>query len=509
MIGPPLHRGEITDDEIRLAASSVLTDAAIRTSSFDLKEGNLHLDVDTDGFDLAGDARVDGIPLAIEVRENFSDDAPFERRYRAQGAVDAEAIARLAGDLPLELGGALDLNATIFETAGVREVEVALDLAPLAIASPLLDWRKAAGQPGSLGAALTLAEGAPIEIHGIELSAPDLEAAGSMRLQAAPVTLESLTLDRLRFGATEGALTLRRGIDQGYDVSLNASSLDLDPILDAAERQADGPPEPLRLAVRAERALFGGQELRALETDLVRDREGWRSVLIRATLPKGGNVLVTVAPDGEHRRLHVTSNDAGDLFATADQTSKIAGGSLDLDAAIRQQYPALDLEGSLRITGFTLIEAPLLARLLTVASLTGIGNLLSGEGIYFDRLDMPFTYRQEVLAIDRARLAGSQLGLTAKGNLDLARDQIELSGTIVPVYGLNWAIGKIPILGDFLRGSEGLGAFALTYTVSGDTSEPSIRVNPLSVLAPGMIRELFSGIWDGTAEPPTVRGGSD
>jgi uncharacterized protein YhdP len=509
MIGLPLHRGEIADDEIHFAASSVLTNAAIRTSSFDLKEGNLKLAVDTTGFDLTGDARVEGIPLTIAVRENFAADAPFERRYQVQGTVDAGTIARLAGDLPLELGGALGLDATILETAGVRQAEVALDLEPLAITSPLLDWQKAAGQPGSLSASLTLAEGAPIEVQGLALSAPELDAAGSMRLQASPITLESLSLDHLRFGATEGALTVRRGIEAGYDVSLNATRLDLDPLLDAARRQEEGPPEPLRLTVRAERAVLGGQELRALETDLVRDQEGWRSVLIRAKLPKGGDVSVTVAPDGDHRRLHVTSNDAGDLFATTDQTSKIKGGTLDLDASIRQQYPALDLEGRVRMTGFTVVQAPLLARLLTVASLTGIGNLLSGQGIYFDRLEMPFSYRNEVLAVDRVRLGGSQLGLTAKGNLDLGRERIDLSGTIVPVYGLNWAIGKIPIIGDFLRGSEGVGAFAMTYTVSGDTAEPSIRVNPLSVLAPGTIRELFSGILEGTTEPPKVRGGSD
>ena len=114
-----------------------------------------------------------------------------------------------------------------------------------------------------------------------------------------------------------------------------------------------------------------------------------------------------------------------------------------------------------------------------------------------------------MLAVDRVRLSGSQLGLTADGRLDLGREQIDLSGTIVPIYGLNWVIGKIPVLGDFLRGSEGEGAFALTYTVSGDPDEPTILVNPLSVLAPGMIRELFSGILDGTAEPPDVRPGSN
>ena len=163
----------------------------------------------------------------------------------------------------------------------------------------------------------------------------------------------------------------------------------------------------------------------------------------------------------------------------------------------------------MRVNGFTLRQAPLLARLLTVASLTGIGNLLAGQGIFFDRFEMPFTYRREVLAVERVRLSGSQLGLTAQGTLDLGRDTIDLSGTIVPIFGLNWAIGRIPVLGDFLRGTEGEGAFAMTYTATGAVAEPSILVNPLSVLAPGMIRELFSGLFGGTTEPPVVRESPD
>lgn len=504
-IGLPLHR-DVTDEEVRVAASATLSDAAIRTPAFALQDGELSLTVDDAGFDLSGDASVEDIPLQIDVRENFADDAPFERRYRARGVVDAAAIVRLAGELPLDLAGAVGVDATIVEMAGTRQAEVALDLTPLAIASPWLEWRKADGEPGSLRASLVLAEDAPIEIASFALSAPALEATGSLQLQAEPLALETLELERLRFGATEGDLTVRRGSDGGYEVSVAASTLDLDPFLDAAaEPQDDEPPEPLRLELRAQRVLMAGQELREVGADLVRDALGWRSALIRASLPAGGELQVTLAPNGDHRRLRVITGDAGDLLQTIDQTSRITGGTLDLDAAVRQQHPSLDLGGTLRISDFTLLEAPLLARLLTVASLTGIGNLLSGEGIFFDRFEMPFTYRQEVLAVDRVRLSGSQLGLTADGTLDLRRDRIDLSGTIVPIYGLNWVIGKIPVLGDFLRGADGEGAFALTYTVSGDASDPTILVNPLSVLAPGMIRELFSGIFEGTAEPPDVR----
>jgi uncharacterized protein YhdP len=153
---------------------------------------------------------------------------------------------------------------------------------------------------------------------------------------------------------------------------------------------------------------------------------------------------------------------------------------------------------------FDVLDAPLLARLLTVASLEGIGNLLGGEGIAFERLETPFALRNQLLQIGRGRLYGSQLGLTFEGSVNLDEDTLDLEGTIVPLYGVNWTIGQIPIIGQLLRGAEGEGAFALTYGISGPMSEPRIGVNPLSALAPGFLRELFSGLREGTLEPPEM-----
>jgi uncharacterized protein YhdP len=241
----------------------------------------------------------------------------------------------------------------------------------------------------------------------------------------------------------------------------------------------------------------------------VRDHEGWRSADLRGRLPKGGHVTVRLTPAGDQRQLEITSDDASDLLQTLDQTARIDGGQLKLKGVILRQAPALDAQGTLQIKQFTLRDAPILARLLTVASLTGILNLLGGEGIHFDRLELPFTLHGDVLSVEKGRMSGSQLGLTVKGTLDLERNQLDLDGTIVPIYGLNWAIGKIPLVGQFLSGSEGEGAFAATYTVRGALSEPEISVNPLAVLAPGFIRDLFSGIAEGSLEPPAVPNRND
>ena len=78
-----------------------------------------------------------------------------------------------------------------------------------------------------------------------------------------------------------------------------------------------------------------------------------------------------------------------------------------------------------------------------------------------------------------------------EGLLDVGADRAELQGTIVPVYGLNRLLGIIPLLGDIVTGGEGQGIFSATYRIDGKLSDPNISVNPLAVLAPGFLRNLF------------------
>jgi hypothetical protein len=513
-IGMPLHR-ELDKSEVRVKASADLVDAGLGglRGAFDLTDGRFRLTVDNEGADLAGEAALNRIPLAIEWRENFADDAAFKRRFHLQGLLDAEDPQRLGLELPVQAQGSFGVDATVLEAAAVLEAEVALDLEALAIEAPALGWRKPAGEAGRLTTALLVPEHGPIQVEAFELSSTGLEAAGSLELSTEPMQIERLALSRLRAGRSEGALDLHHQAEQGYQVSVRAETLDLDAILEARAQAEDaedgGPATPLSLMLTADRVLLGGQGLSEVDADLVRDAQGWRAADLRGRLPKGGSVALTLAVEAGQRRLRITSDDAGDLLQTLDQTTRIEGGEFELKATIAQQVPTLAAEGTFSVHRFTLLNAPILARLLTVASLTGIGNLLGGEGIHFDRLELPFTLRDDLLSIDRGRMSGSQLGLTVKGNVDLARDQFDLDGTVVPIYGLNWMIGKIPLVGPFLSGSEGEGAFAATYSMTGPLSEPQIRVNPLSVLAPGFIRELFSGISEGSLEPPVVPNPSD
>jgi len=138
------------------------------------------------------------------------------------------------------------------------------------------------------------------------------------------------------------------------------------------------------------------------------------------------------------------------------------------------------------------VEAPPLARLLSVAALTGIVDELRGQGISFQTLRAPFSYANSMLTVKDGEMFGSSLGLTTNGTYDFAASNMNFDGTIVPAYVVNSVLNSIPVLGSILSGgTKGGGVFAATYSYRGDPATAQPSVNPLAALAPGFLRHIF------------------
>jgi hypothetical protein len=501
-IGMPLHR-ELGPSDVRVTAQASIEDGALAGRPINMSDGQLTLSIDNEGMDLAGDAIIEQVPLKLDLRENFGD-AAFERRYRIEGTPDLASLERLGLDLPIAANGSVGVDATITEGAGGHEVELALDLAPAVIDVPSIGWRKEADEPGTLDASIVIPAEGPLQVTAFRLASPRLRAEGSLEAQTGPFNIERLRLDRVEIGESDATIVLRKDASAGYEIEVNAGTLDLTALLRDDNDGGFDTGTPFRLGLRAERLILDGTTLDQVSADLVGDPDGWRSADVTGRLPGGGVVELRLAPDGPERKLRLTSTDAGSLLRSLHQTSRIEGGQLTLEATVAQQRPSLMVEGSLEASDFRVLDAPLLARLLTLASPTGVGDLLTGEGLWLDRIEMPFGLRDQELRLGKGRMYGSQLGLTFQGRIDLEADTLDLDGTVVPLYGLNWTIGQIPVIGQFFRGEEGEGAFAASYSIRGPIDDASVRVNPLSALAPGFLRELFTGLRDGTLEPPEM-----
>lgn len=501
----PLHR-EVTGDEAVVLADAVLTDFAIDGlpglgGDVRLDKGAFALKVDEEAVRLDGTAEIDGLPLAIDVVEPLADPTS-KRRIGLAGSLDlAELEDRGVAIDGLE--GAVGLKATVTETENRFWIDLEADLAALAIDPPGLIWQKPAGQEGMLRASIAMPLDGAIEVRQFDVESGDFQAAGSLALSPANDRLAFLAVDRFRLGDSDAAVRITPNETGGFDVAIEGQRLDLDALF-GDDQEFGQDLQRFRAIVDTEQMRIRGIELVDVQADATREPGGWRAASVIGALPSGGKLALELTPDGEDRRLQLRSEDAGSLIEALDLGQRVDGGDVLLSARIASQDPVI-AKGRFEIRDFTLRDAPLLARMLTLASLTGIGNLLGGEGIQVDHLILPFTLDDGTLAFADGLLRGSQLGLTVKGDVGLEAETLDLAGTIIPVYTLNRLIGQVPILGRLLTGTDGRGAFAGTYSIKGPHDNPTVYVNPLSILTPGLIRDLFGGLINGTLEPPDIR----
>ena len=199
----------------------------------------------------------------------------------------------------------------------------------------------------------------------------------------------------------------------------------------------------------------------------------------------------SIKSEGKNRRLNASSEDAGGLLRAIGVIDSMEGGTLSLSGQFDDVKAGGKLGGTLIVNDYTLKNAPVLAKMLSLASITGFLDTLSGNGIAFKKLIAPFTLQSDVITVKDGKTFGAAIGLTADGTIIFPASELKLEGTIVPSYTLNNVVGKVPLLGNLLMGGEGQGVFAANYSMSGNTDDPAVTVNPLSILTPGFLRHLF------------------
>jgi hypothetical protein len=222
------------------------------------------------------------------------------------------------------------------------------------------------------------------------------------------------------------------------------------------------------------------------------DGKRWRGIAMDAKIGRGAPLALRLIEISGGRALQVTTQDAGAALKALNITDTVAGGALTIRATADDRKPDAGFAGGADLRNYRITRAPVMARLLAMASFEGIGNLLaSDQGVEFGTLVMPFRFSQGMIEVKDGRAEGSQIGLTFSGRVDVRKDLANINGTIVPLYMLNSMVGKIPLLGEVIVKEKGGGLFAARFAVEGDLKNPSFTVNPLSMLTPGPFRRLF------------------
>ena len=489
----PLLKDLLLED-VKINAIANLEDVAVAASPDRpaISGGLLRLVLDNGGMDVNGTLALNGVSGDGVWRENFTADAAFDRRYSFAGRfTDSQrlALGLPGGDY---VTGPSDMGIEIVDLPdGNRQWRIAADLADTVTRIPEIHWEKAVGVDGLIE--LDFLSGPTIlqTAGSFDLIAGDLIARGRAGIDGETDELAWLELDRLAFGENDLRAALLFDMGGGYRIGIEGASLDLRPYLD--DYDTDGPLPELQLSADVDRVITrDGQSFQSVKAELRFTGDRWEAMNVEGLLAGDKHLVARIGRDDGERFFFMGSDDGGELLRALDIFDDAIGGTLAVDAKFDPTDIDGPVTGELRIDDFTVVNALLLARILSVASLIGVFDLLKGEGLPFSDLVVPFVKRGDVLEIDDARAYGPAVGFTFKGEVNLVADTAKLEGTIVPVYALNSIFGEIPILGDLLTGGEeGGGVFAMTYTLVGPLDDPEVKVNPLPALAPGFLRELF------------------
>jgi hypothetical protein len=232
---------------------------------------------------------------------------------------------------------------------------------------------------------------------------------------------------------------------------------------------------------------YHGETLRSLDLRLSRRKGVITSLALNGTLGRSTPLAGDLRRRGNQGRqvVFLETNDAGAFFRFTDIYPKIIGGEMwvALDPQSADQAPQ---EGILNVRDFTVRGEASLDRVAAPPQQPGGQS----PGVEFSRLRVDFTRSLGRFIIRDGLVKGPVIGATVDGYIDYHRNDVRMRGTFVPLYGINNMFGQIPIVGLFLGGSnEGL--LGLTYEVVGPPNAPVLRVNPISAIAPGLLRKFF------------------
>jgi hypothetical protein len=214
---------------------------------------------------------------------------------------------------------------------------------------------------------------------------------------------------------------------------------------------------------------------------------------------------------GQPRQILADATDAGDAFRLVGFYPSARGGEVSLQVDLDSKA-AGEKYGMLYARNFSISEDQVVEEVLS-SSEQAAGRKPKQQNtnqLRFDRMRVPFSVGNGQFTLHDAAINGPVLGATLRGAIDFQRERINLSGTNVPLYGINGLLEDIPIISQIFIGRKGEGMFGITFAVKGPTSRPDVLVNPMSVVAPGFLRQLFEfDQSDPRAPPPQQKFGQE
>jgi hypothetical protein len=465
-----------------------------------LEGGTLWVSADPAGFKATGHGNIFGAPATIAIDK--SSGKPAEASIGI--VLDDEMRAKLGFAFLSGLSG--PVAAKISSPLGTGEKpspKIDIDLSGAAIEVPGIS--KPAGRPGKITFTLVTNEAATSLDH-IIVDAGPVQARGRVDLGPG-YSLLAASFPQVKLSPGDDMRVDITGAGESVKVAVRGSTIDARPFLrslifsppgEAAAPAAASDSMPPATASKdiefdVRSAILSGYNKQAVTGAELRfaKRGGQIRQFSFAGTFGGQPISSNLVGGGPAPQINLMTEDAGSLLSFLDLYKHMEHGRL----AVGMIAGTDTLNGVLVISDFVLRDEPALRRLVIEGAppqdASGGARRIDTGAIAFNKLQVRFQRDGSRLVLSEGSMQGQAIGLTVEGVIDFVHDSVDMKGTFVPIYAFNNMFAQIPVVGLILGGATDEGLIGVNYRITGQASAPTLSINPLSAITPGIFRQIF------------------
>ena len=500
---------DLTFKEVKLRGMARL-DQAIASNlagNMDIEGGTLDVNVTEEAVEAKGPIQIKGIPAELAWQRLFYTSDDRQPPIRVMATLDEAAREKLGFKVNHLVKGPTPVTLSI---SGLGEgttpaMSLTADLTNAKLLFGSMGWTKPAGRTANLQFDVAQEEDGSTTLQNFKILGDDLNIAGDIELDPEQHLKSFYFSDFSIDYVTHVEITATVRDDKVLDIRANGPTYDgkqfFQSLFSAGQFTDDTaePADPFGVDLAADiDTVVGFYDTTARNVHVTFKKRNGRIVALDAKVDLNGKspAAVTLETSGGTREIKAEARDAGAAFRLIGFYPNVDGGEASLEVNLDAGGPGTK-SGTLWARDFTVLGDQVVNDVLTDPSSQAVLGPQKQQQqaergrIDFKQLRAPFSVGGGKFRLQDAYMNGMQLGATMRGTVDFKARTVDLGGTYVPLYGLNSAFRAIPILGPVLGGRQGEGLVGITFAIKGSLDDPSVLVNPISVMTPGIFRQIF------------------
>jgi len=500
-------KSELDFKEIKMSGQARLNDAIASNlvGDMNIDGGALDVSLSEEGVTARGDIKVKGVPANLLWQRVFYTPDEQQPPIQVSANLDADLRAKLGIKVNHLVKGAVPLTLFVKGLGqGTQELSMEADLTDAELLFGSMGWTKPAGKAAKVSFDVSQLDDGATDLDNFKIIGTDIAVHGKIALDPEQHLKSFYFSDFSVNEQTHVEITAKVREDQVLEIHAEGPSYDgrqfFRSLFSAGQLAEDGssePAEPFGIDFTAKIGrVTGFYDTYATDVDVMLKKRNGRLTALSGKGKLNGKTVAgaELTTKNGARLLTAESLDAGSVFRLVGFYRSIEGGEaslqVNMDAGGRGTK-----SGTLWARNFNVVGDRVVSDVLTDPSSTAVlgqnKKNIARSRIMFKRLRAPFIVGGGKFRLRDAYINGPQLGATMRGTVDFKSQTVALGGTYVPLYGLNSALGAVPILGRILVGRQGEGVVGITFAIKGKLDDPTVLVNPMSVMAPGIFRQIF------------------